>query len=59
MANEFKPGDVVQMKSGGPKMTVFQIGEQYGETKVFCTWLDGSKKHEEAFYPAVLKTVGE
>jgi len=57
MADEFKPGDVVQMKSGGPKMTVFHIGEQYGETRIFCTWIEGSKKYEETFYPAVLKII--
>lgn len=38
-----KAGDVVRIKSGGPKMTVVRIWEQYGTvgadgTKAYCQW---------------------
>jgi uncharacterized protein YodC (DUF2158 family) len=36
MAEEFKPGDVVQLKSGGPTMTVLLL-EQSGED-IRCVW---------------------
>ena len=42
MAEEFKIGDVVKLKSGGPNMTVEVIGEQ----GVYCAWFDKSEKKE-------------
>lgn len=36
--HEFKVGDVVQLKSGGPKMTIMQV---YDEEMCQCTWFDG------------------
>ena len=33
---QFKVGDVVQLKSGGPKMTVTYVNPSEG--KVFCDW---------------------
>jgi uncharacterized protein YodC (DUF2158 family) len=41
----FKPGDVVMLKSGGPKMTV----DQLDGAKVWCDWFDGSKKFSDLF----------
>ena len=39
MTGEIKPGDVVKVKSGGPKMTVSQVGESssYVESAVPVT----------------------
>ncbi len=56
---EFKKGDVVQLKSGSPKMTVedsgdFGFGRGYS---VKYTWFDGSKKVENLFDPMTLKIV--
>lgn len=50
--DEFKPGDVVILKSGGPKMTVRHI-EEHGYTKghVQCTWFDGSSFRVDSFQP--------
>lgn len=39
--SEFKPGDVVQLKSGGPIMTVKFLDE---DGDVYCEWFD--KKEE-------------
>jgi uncharacterized protein YodC (DUF2158 family) len=58
MADEFKPGDVVELKSGGPKMTVAKIGPvAMGSSKleVWCEWFDGSKKTKDHFMPASLQ----
>ena len=36
MADTFKPGDVVELKSGSPKMTVYMASDE----NVWCTWYD-------------------
>lgn len=54
MADEFQKGDVVKLKSGGPLMTVSSVGDQWGETKVWCVWFEKTKKFEDTFDPAVL-----
>jgi len=51
MAEEFKPGDVVQLKSGGPKMTVDTVAAfmSGGNPQAKCVWFDGTKRYEELF----------
>lgn len=41
-AAEFKPGDVVALKSDGPKMTIDKIGNaQYEQFQsAWCSWFD-------------------
>jgi len=54
MADEaFKVGDVVMLKSGGPKMTVSFVSDESG--LIECTWFDksGERKHDE-FSPDTL-----
>ncbi|WP_279483951.1 YodC family protein [Aureimonas sp. SK2] len=41
MAEKFKPGDIVQLKSGGPKMTVDHLDT--GDAWVTVKWFAGSK----------------
>ena len=55
----FKAGDVVQLKSGGPKMTVTQVGERAMtlEPTVWCVWFIGTKKIEDTFSPEALEIV--
>jgi len=56
MPDQFKPGDVVMLKSGGPKMTVNAVGEQFGGAiRVWCDWFDGTKKLSGNFEPNSLK----
>ena len=38
---QFKVGDVVQLKSGGPKMTVKNVYES--DNTYSCQWFTGSK----------------
>jgi uncharacterized protein YodC (DUF2158 family) len=50
--NPWKPGDVVQVKSGGPPMTV--AGEdEIG--MVICEWFVGTNPQTKTFNAAVLK----
>lgn len=58
METEFKAGDVVQLKSGGPKMTVESI-DNYSYTaepdlKAKCVWFEGTKQHDSLFALAAL-----
>jgi uncharacterized protein YodC (DUF2158 family) len=46
MAEEFKIGDIVQLKSGGPKMTVTNV---LSESVVQTAWFAGSKKEAGGF----------
>lgn len=48
MANSFKPGDIVQLKSGGPVMTVTRV--LAGGKVLHTSWFAG-KKNETAAFP--------
>jgi len=54
MANDaIKDGDIVQLKSGGPKMTVNGKGTTSGH--VWCTWFDKEGKPQSGeFNPIAL-----
>ena len=60
---EFKKGDVVQVKSGGPKMTVSSVGSHASmggpEDGVVCVWFETTKgvqkSQEQVFDAAVLE----
>ena len=55
---EIKAGDVVQLKSGGPKMTVSQVGKASmgGEMlRAWCDWFEGTKKMDGNFPLTSLK----
>jgi uncharacterized protein YodC (DUF2158 family) len=51
MADAFNAGDVVFLKSGGPKMTVTGIEGNYA----YCEWFDGLKPVRDKFYLTSLK----
>lgn len=56
--SNFNVGDVVQLKSGGPLMTVHSIGD-YSPTGpnpgLLCVWFDGNKKVEDIFDPRAVE----
>ncbi|WP_199027697.1 DUF2158 domain-containing protein [Ralstonia sp. ASV6] len=60
----FQPGDVVQLKSGGPRMTVEKVGNDAmtGVEAVWCTWFEkvGSRQtvQRDTFPPATLDKAG-
>lgn len=60
---EFQPGDVVQLKSGGPHMTVEKTGTtaMLGEQAVWVVWFEkvGAKQvvNRDTFGPALLEKI--
>lgn len=55
---DFKKGDTVRLKSGGPPMTVLNVVDYgpAGPTEcVACVWFDGKRKEHDIFDSAVLK----
>jgi uncharacterized protein YodC (DUF2158 family) len=48
---QFKVGDVVQLKSGGPFMTIESRSQQGGW---MCIWFDGDAQKRAAFVEATL-----
>lgn len=51
---EFEPGSVVALKSGGPRMTVLDIGKESGV--VWCMWFQGHETYADTFVAAQLTT---
>ena len=52
--DQCKPGGTVRLKSGGPQMTIAEVGEYLSEYKAKCHWFDGNKLCEDLFSPAEL-----
>ena len=57
MADEIKAGDVVELKSGGPQMTVNFVEDDSGSMIAACTWFEGPKKQSGRFPVHTLKLV--
>jgi uncharacterized protein YodC (DUF2158 family) len=53
MANAFKVGDVVELKSGSPDMTVTELKDN-GD--LVCRWFAGGKAQEDVFPPDAVKS---
>ena len=51
---DFTPGDLVVLKSGGPRMTVDKIGTVGGQPAVFCVWFEKTELKHASFAPATL-----
>lgn len=61
MANKWKHGDVVVLKSGGPPMTVEHVpgeDERYGGTykDYHCRWFKGADQKTGSFPEILLET---
>jgi uncharacterized protein YodC (DUF2158 family) len=52
MADAFKVGDIVQLKSGGPRMTV--VGDLKDEEQVYTAWFANDKKETASFPHAAI-----
>ena len=52
----FKDGDVVQLKSGGPLMTIEKVNEK---NSYFCVWFDGNSPATKSFHGTSLKIYEE
>jgi len=59
MPEEIKVGDVVQLKSGGPDMTVDEIGksgmDSTGPLSAWCTWFHNGEEKRSSFPLTSLK----
>ena len=56
----YKVGDVVRLKSGGPDMTVVKFGSLRNNPNlgyVACDWFVGDKLHRDNFYYSTLEKV--
>jgi uncharacterized protein YodC (DUF2158 family) len=51
---DFETGNVVQLRSGGPKMTVHGLAS---DGDVICQWFEGDAVHEESFTREALQKV--
>ena len=49
--SQFKVGDIVMLKSGGPSMTVEEI---QADGRVACSWFDGKSLKSAVFVPGML-----
>jgi uncharacterized protein YodC (DUF2158 family) len=56
LAGIFKKGDVVQLKSGGPKMTVDDVVK---DGDVWAVWFAGAKRERAHFSKESIKPVEE
>lgn len=56
---DFKIGDVVRLKSGGPLMTVTYVGEEEGELIAVCVWFRNrdSDREQDGFPPESLEKI--
>jgi uncharacterized protein YodC (DUF2158 family) len=57
VAAEIKIGDTVQLKSGGPTMTVAKVREWKGVMEARCEWFDGKQNKDGIFPLTSLKLV--
>lgn len=51
----FNVGDVVQLKSGGPAMTVVLVGMNDGVRELVCVWFVANKPERSTFPEAALE----
>jgi uncharacterized protein YodC (DUF2158 family) len=59
--SQFKPGEVVQLKSGGPAMTVEWCEDRGGEQEIACcSWFDTNNvRQKQTFGSATLNPVSD
>lgn len=54
MSDEFKTGDIVKLKSGGPDMTIRAFLKSQGDS-FLCQWFAGKKLEQGYFKPDSLE----
>lgn len=59
MSDQVQAGKVVQLKSGGPYMTVSNLHQWQGRTEANCDWFDGKTMQHGSFPVTSLKPVTE
>ena len=56
MSDKLRPGDIVQLKSGGPKMTLICVDKF---SNWVAEWFDGNDLKQAAFDPEIIERVDE
>jgi uncharacterized protein YodC (DUF2158 family) len=51
---KFKVGDTVQLKSGGPKMTITTVRGSGPDISYYCKWFNGKKLDHASFEEKIL-----
>jgi uncharacterized protein YodC (DUF2158 family) len=59
MSDQITAGSVVELKSGGPDMTVSEVEEWNGKMRARCQWFDGKKNQFDYFPVTSLKLVAQ
>jgi uncharacterized protein YodC (DUF2158 family) len=54
-AKNFKVGDIVRLKSGGPDMSISSVTAGMTQNMVHCVWFAGKKNEGAIFHPDVLE----
>jgi uncharacterized protein YodC (DUF2158 family) len=49
--DNFKAGDTVELKSGGPIMTISKIETRSDGNRALCQWFDERGEAKQAYYP--------
>ena len=57
MNNGFEVGDIVQLKSGSPAMTIERFDTIGGQPSAWCTWFDGTRRIDQDFVLAALQKI--
>lgn len=52
---ELKPGDVVMLKSGGPRMTITSIDGKAPARTVYVSWFHAADSKSDSFAEAALE----
>lgn len=54
---KFKAGDLVELKSGGPVMTIEKVNTSFSSDEVSyaCSWFAGAKDNKKVFAEPALK----
>lgn len=57
MADKFKAGDIVTLKSGGPNMVIERVNKYStsDEVSYVCSWFAGAKDNSKSFTEPSLK----
>lgn len=58
MADQIRVGEIVQLKSGSPSMTVDSIYDDWGVSTAACSWFDGKSIKKNNFPISSLAKVG-
>ena len=52
---QLQTGDIAELKTGGPKMTILSLDGSSGEA--ICIWFEGKNRNEEIFDVGALRKV--